>query len=144
MGAGNSFDLGQPVRRVITLHAPAGDQLFVIFGEGEKAGVFTFDGLKAPVSTQTLVPTNDVFTCAESIPGGFITYLQAPGAKFSAHYQIYKTGQTEFAAFGSLSSLADNDNVTIPDIHSHIVATSKEKTEADMKPYSNTIPGTTV
>src|ERR1043166_6761184 len=44
IGAGNTFDLGQPVRRVVTLHGPAPDQLFVLFGEGEKAGRFPFGG----------------------------------------------------------------------------------------------------
>ena len=47
-GKGDSFDLGQPVRRVVTLDGTAGQQLFIIFGEGEKASVFNFDGVKAP------------------------------------------------------------------------------------------------
>jgi len=54
-GKENNFDLGQPIRRVITLDEPAGQKLLVIFGEGEKAGVFEFDGVKAPVLKQTIV-----------------------------------------------------------------------------------------
>src|SRR5205085_2112051 len=32
-GKGDTFDLGQPVRHVVTLNQPAGQKLFVIFGE---------------------------------------------------------------------------------------------------------------
>jgi formylglycine-generating enzyme required for sulfatase activity len=144
IGAGSAFDLGQPIRRVVALHRESGSRLFVIFGEGETAGVFDFNGTKAPVLVQTLAGTNDTFTCAESLPGGFIAYLQPAGGKFSARYQIYKFGEANFTAFGGLSSLADNDNITIPDIHSRIVAGVSVKSETEMKPYSNAIPGTQV
>jgi formylglycine-generating enzyme required for sulfatase activity len=106
--------------------------------------VFDFDGTKAPVLVQTLYGTNDLFTCAESVPGGFIAYLQPAGGKYSVRYQIYKTGEATFATFGGLPSLADNDNITIPDIHTRIVAGLAVKGEAEMKPYSNAIPGTQV
>ena len=66
-GKGESFDLGQPIRRVITLSETSGQQLFVIFGEGEKAGVFDFDGTKAPVLVQAFAATNNLFTCAASV-----------------------------------------------------------------------------
>ena len=91
-GAGQSFDLGQPVRRVIALDENGAKKLFVIFGEGDKAGVFDFDGTKAPVLVQSLAATNDLFTCAASLPGGFIAFSQPAGGKFSTRYQIYKAG----------------------------------------------------
>ncbi|HTL59540.1 MAG TPA: formylglycine-generating enzyme family protein [Candidatus Limnocylindrales bacterium] len=142
----NSFDLGQPIRRVVTLNLTAGQKLLVIFGEGETAGLFNFDGAKAPVSIQTIQATNDLFTCAGSLPEGFIMFLQAPAGKFSTKYQIYKSSGATYAfnAFGSLPSLADNDNITIPDIHSRIASQPEPSNESDMKPYTNTIPGTRV
>jgi formylglycine-generating enzyme required for sulfatase activity len=146
MGAGAAFDLGQPVRRVITLEQPAGVRLLVIFGEGEQAGVFNFDGVKAPVAVQTLVATNDLFTAATSLPDGFVVFSQPLGGKFSTKYQVYNGQGASFVprAFGSLPSLADNDNIVIPDIHARILANLTVTREADMKPYTNTIPGTRV
>jgi formylglycine-generating enzyme required for sulfatase activity len=145
-GKGDSFDMGQPVRRVVTLDGAPGQKLYVIFGEGEKAGVYNFDGVKAPVLVQAFASTNDLFTCAASVPGGFIAFSQPAAGKFSTRYQIYKAGGATYTpgVFGSLASLADNDNITIPDIHSRIVANLSVKNESEMKLYTNTIPGTGV
>lgn len=146
VGAGARFDLGQPVRRVVTLKAGDAQKLFVIFGAGEKAGIFAFDGVKAPALMQTVYPSNSLFTCAASLPTGFIAFSQPAGGKFSTKYQMFRAAGSSFAAdaYGSLASLADNDNVTIPDIYKRIAANQTAKTEADMKAYTNTIPGTAV
>ncbi|MGD0260154.1 MAG: formylglycine-generating enzyme family protein [Verrucomicrobiota bacterium] len=146
IGAGQSFDLEQPVRRVIALDGNGAKQMFVIFGAGEKAGVFDFDGMKAPVLVQSLAVTNDLFTCAASLPGGFIAFSQPVSGKFSTRYQIYKTSGGAYVpgAFGSLASLADNDNITIPDIYARITANPTAANESEMKAYTNTIPGTGV
>jgi formylglycine-generating enzyme required for sulfatase activity len=133
-----------PVRRVVALNEQSAWQLLVIFGVGEKAGVFTFDGTRAPVAVQSIQATNELFTFAKGLPGGFILFAQPATGKFSTRYYIYKAGQSAFASFGGLASLADNDNIAIPDIYSRIVADSTAKDESDMKPYTNTIPGTRV
>lgn len=145
-GKGDSFDLGEPIRRVVTLNQSSGQRLFIIFGEGQTAGVFDFDGAKAPTSIQTLKATNEVFTCAAGLPDGFVVFSQPAGAKFSSKYQMYKTTGAACIAgnFGTLPTLADNDNITIPDIYERILATQKEKSQSDMKLYTNTIPGTRV
>ena len=145
-GKGESFDLGQPIRRVITLNTTPGQKLFVIFGEGEKAGVFSFDGVKAPTLAQAIAATNNLFTYAAAMPDGLVAFLQPAEGKFSTRYQIYKgaDGSYTAAAFGGLASLADNDNITIPDIHARVVANLKVKEASEMKPYTNTIPGTQV
>jgi formylglycine-generating enzyme required for sulfatase activity len=129
----------------VTLPQSSGQRLFVIFGEGETAGLFNFDGSKAPALVQTLFATNDQFTCAASLPNGFVVFSLA-GSKFSTRYQLYQPSGDTYTAgvFGTLPTLADNDNITIPDIHSRIVATTTVKEESQMKPYTNTIPGTRV
>jgi len=146
LGKGDTFDLGQPIRRLVTLDEATGQKLFVIFGEGETASMFRFDGAKAPVQVQAFVATNNLFTCAASVPGGFMAFSQPKEGKFSTRYQVYKAGGGGYTAgtFGSLASLADNDNITIPDIYARIVANLKVKAEGEMKPYTNTIPGTQV
>jgi formylglycine-generating enzyme required for sulfatase activity len=143
---GADFDLGQPIRRVITLEGSASEKLLVIFGQGEKAGVFTFDGVKAPSQVAALSATNELFTCAASLPEGFVVFTQPANGKFSNKYRVYKSAGDSYAvsAFGGLPSLADNDNITIPDIASRISATAPRLQESEMKPYTNTIPGTRV
>src|SRR5205085_2648013 len=74
LAKGNSFDLAEPIRRVVVLNEAPGQKLLVIFGEGEKAGIFNFDGLKAPTLLQTIVATNELLTCAASVPGGLIAF----------------------------------------------------------------------
>jgi formylglycine-generating enzyme required for sulfatase activity len=145
-GAAKSFDLGKPVQEVITLGTATKEKLLVIFGTGETAGIYDFDGAKGPVPTQTITGTNDLFTGAETIPGGLMVFLAAPGGKASVRYQIYTASGDTYTpgVFGTLPTLADNDNITIPDIHSRILANLHEKSEADMKLYTNTIPGTRV
>ena len=120
--------------------------LLVIFGAGEKAGLLSFNGAKAPEPIQTLVATNDLFTCAAALPSGFILFSQPATGKFSTKYQIFNAAGAGYApaAFGSLASLADNDNITIPDIYARIVGNAPPADESQMKPYTNTIPGTRV
>jgi formylglycine-generating enzyme required for sulfatase activity len=131
---------------MVTLNQSAGQKLLALFGEGQTATIFNFDGAKAPVVVQTLKATNEVFTCAASLPDGFVMFSQPGGAKFSSKYQVYKpTGSTYVAGtFGTLPTLADNDNITIPDIYAQIVANQKETSESEMKLYTNTIPDTRV
>ncbi len=146
LGKGDTFDLGQPIKRVEVLDEDSKPKLFVIFGNGEKAGLFNFDGIKAPTAPQTIESTNGLINFAISIPGGLVTLLQPSDGKFSNKYHVFKkNGDTYVAStFGGLATLADNDNITIPDIHSRIAAETGGANESTMKPYTNTIPGTQV
>jgi formylglycine-generating enzyme required for sulfatase activity len=145
-GKGDSFDLGQPLRRVMTVTQASGQKLFVIFGEGEKAALYNFDGVKAPVVIQKLQGTNEVFTFVASLPEGMVVFSQPAGGKISTKYQVYKPSGTGYVAgtFGTLPTLADNDNITIPDIFARIAGNQKETSESEMKLYTNNIPGTRV
>ncbi len=145
-GNATSFDLGRAIRKVVTIENKSGPKLFVIFGEGDQGGVFNFDGLKPPILAQTIIATNELLTSAASVQGGFVAFSHPAGTKFSTRYHSYKAAESgyEFSAFGGLPSLADNDNITIPDIHDRLLSNSKIKTEAEMKAYTNTIPGTLV
>lgn len=145
-GSGTTFDLGQPVQRVVALNEHGEKRLFVIFGEAQKAGVYSFDGEKAPMLVQSIEATNDQFTCAASLPGGFVAFLQLTGGKFSNRYQTYAATTSGYtpSLFGSLPSLADNDNITVPDISARISASTAVTKVDDMKPCTNTIPGTRV
>jgi formylglycine-generating enzyme required for sulfatase activity len=142
-GKETTFELDQPVRRVVAL---APQKAFIVLGEGQKAGVYGFEGTKAPTVLQPLAATNDLFTCAAPLKEGLVAFTQPASGKFSTRYQIFKASASGFVsvAFGGLASLADNDNITIPDIHARIVATTKVASQSEMKIYTNTIPGTQV
>ena len=146
LGASASFQLEQPIRQVVSLYHTTGPRLFVSFGQGEKGAVFDFDGVKAPVLVQTLVATNELFTGAAALPEGLVTFSHSEGAKFTTRYQSYTVSASKynFTAYGSLPTLADNDNVTIPDIHDRLLNQLSVKSEKEMLPYTNNIPGTPV
>jgi len=146
LAKGNTFDLGQPIRRVVTLDEAGSSRLFIIFGEGEKGGLFDFDGAAAPTLKQTIVSTNELLNWAAAVPGGLIVFSHPAESKFSTRYCAYKgsVGTYTFSAFGGLPPMTDNDNITIPEIHSRIVANSTVTNESEMKSFTNTIPGTRV
>jgi formylglycine-generating enzyme required for sulfatase activity len=145
LGSGTSFDLGGPIQRVVTLKQGDSLKLFVIFGDGQKAGVYDFDGKAAPNLIYTVNSTNEI-TCAAGLPKGMVVFSQAAGGKFSNKYQAYTFADNTYTAtiFGSLPPLTDNDNITIPDIRARIAANNPVIGPGDMKPYTNTIPGTRV
>jgi len=134
-GPAKGFDLSDPVLRIIPLEQGSDERLFVIFGKGEKGGLYDFDGKAAPRLVQTIVSTNELLTGAETFEGGLLAFSHQPDAKASMRYLSYKSSGKgyEFSAFGSLPSLADNDNMTIPEIHERITAHTKEKSENEMK-----------
>jgi formylglycine-generating enzyme required for sulfatase activity len=140
------FDMGQPVQRVIALGAGAEANLFVILGNGDEGALYAFDGTQAPVRKQVLAVTNEVWTFAVSLPGGLVALSQTPEGKFSTRYRTYSQSGSKLVPgpWGSLPSLADNDNITIPEIHERIASRQEAKSESEMKPYTNAIPGTEV
>ncbi|PWU12995.1 MAG: hypothetical protein C5B50_20245 [Verrucomicrobia bacterium] len=144
-GLRQPFDLGQPIQRVVTI-AAGSDKSFIVFGQGETAGLFQFHRGKSSQLIQALSATNSLFTCALGVPNGFIAFTAAAGSNYSSKYQIYleSSGKYVPGAFGTLPTLADNDNVTIPEIYSRSVAANSAQSEKEMKPYTNTIPGTQV
>ena len=146
LGNANDYDLGKPVRRVVVLHESKAEKLFVIFGEGETAAIYNFNGKQAPTLSQSIKATNDLLTCAVSVPNGLVMFSKSTSGKFSNRYFAYNlSGDTyKFSVFGGLPTLADNDNITIPDIHDRIIASLNVKAESDMKLYTNSIPGTRV
>ena len=146
IGKAVEFDLGEPFQRLIPLGNGPAQKLFAILGQGEKLGVYDFDGKQKPVLAQTLIITNELVTYVADAPSGCVVFSQPNGSKFTTRYQIFSSGSSGYApgVFGTLPNLLDNDNVTIPEIYSRILSKSTVSSEADMKPYTNTIPGTKV
>ncbi len=146
-GAGQSFDLGQPVRRVIALDAGRRGEAVRHIRRGREGRRVRLRRNEAAGPRPEPDGHERVRSPApQACRGASLSSLQPAGGKFSTRYQIYKAAGGTYAPgpFGSLASLADNDNITIPDIYARIVAKQTETTESQMKAYTNTIPGTQV
>lgn len=144
-----TITLPRSVQTLVTIPGEKQSRLLAIYGIEEPAEVLDFDAAKAPVAVQQLTgATNRFLSAAIALPDVALlfSYTDKERPKSVSHYQMYllKEGKYVAGAFGALASLDDRDEVTIPEIHKLILATSKEKTQADMKGYTNNIPGSPV
>jgi len=123
-----------------------------VFGTNEVAELLEFDGVNAPKHVQTLYGvTNKCLGAVIAVPEAIVLFSWdfspvTTGSRTVSHYQVYllKDGTYIPSAHGSLASLADRDDSTVPEIYKRIVASHVEKTQADMKSYTNVLPGTEV
>jgi len=139
--------LAHPARQLFGADAGDKSRLLAIFGTNEPAQLLDFDGVNAPVTVQTLNgATNKVLNSGIALPDAIVLFSSLMPGRAASHYQVHvlKDGKFVPAAFGALASLDDRDDSTVPAIHDRILAGLKEKSEADMKAYTNIIPGTEV
>lgn len=139
--------LPKAARQLVGAESGGKSRLLAIFGTNEPAQLLDFDGAKAPELVQTLAgATNKVLNSGIALPDAIVLFSSLMPGRAATHYQVHvlKDGKFKAAAFGALATLDDRDDSTIPAIHDRIVANSPEKSQADMKVYTNTIPGTEV
>ena len=147
-----TLSLGRPIKQLVTVEGEKKSRLLAIFGTNEPAVLFDFDAVNAPVPGQELWgATNKCLSAAIALPDTVILYSWiyssvVVGSRAVTHYQIYSLKDGSFApgAYGSLASLDDRDEWTVPTIAERILANAKEKSAAEMKVYTNAIPGTDV
>ncbi len=151
LGPVRSFDLGKPIKLALAVPGDAAaDRLLVLWGKGEGAELFTWDLDAAPGSVQTLAPhTGDLFFGAVALEAGFLLFEAPDYSKYTTHAQAYtwKEGACVAGLYGKIGSMADNDDATVPQIWKRILATLEKEAlrdPRDMRPYTNTIPGTQV
>ncbi|HNQ90177.1 MAG TPA: formylglycine-generating enzyme family protein [Verrucomicrobiota bacterium] len=150
LGARKSFDLGKPIKVAVAVPAGNRSQLLVLFGKGETAEVYEIDVTAAPKPVQAFAPAaGDALFGAVAIEKSFLVFSGPDYSKFSMAFEAWEFSGAAHAAgaHGKLASMADNDDATVPDIQKRLVETlAKEgiKAAADMKAYTNTIPGSTV
>ncbi|MEI7732773.1 MAG: SUMF1/EgtB/PvdO family nonheme iron enzyme [Verrucomicrobiota bacterium] len=145
LGAGASFKLDKLITQVFSL----GDKLFVVHNTNEPAAVYSFDGSKAPVLMQNIAAEDgDKVTGAAYTDAGFVAFYMPlkTRLKYSSKFKFYKfvDGKYKEGMWGDLVTLDMGDVAVIPDIYKRIVDSLKDKSEGDMQPYTNTIPGTQV
>jgi formylglycine-generating enzyme required for sulfatase activity len=148
-GAAKTIDLGRPLRQLILMEGEKKSRLLGIFGDQEPAEVMDFDGVNPPVTAHKLPGvTNQFLNAGLALPDAVVLFsvMTNDRPRSVSSYQIHLLSGDSFesVAYGSLPSLADRDDTTVPEIHKRIVAAMTAKSPAEMKPYTNTIPGTTV
>ena len=139
----------KPARQLLTVPGEKKSRLLAIYGDQEPAEVLDFDGANPPVSAQKLNgATNKFLSTAITLPDAIVLFSTQTNdrPRSVSHYQVHQLKGTSYTpgSYGSLALLADRDDSTVPDIHKLILANSKEKAQADMKGYTNNIPGTAV
>jgi formylglycine-generating enzyme required for sulfatase activity len=148
-GPAKTFSLGRPVRQLVVIEGETKSRLLGIFGDQEPAEVMNFDGANPPVTVQKLAGnTNGYLTAAVALPDAVALFstLTNDRPRPVWYYQIHLAKGDSFEAgrFGSLPLLTDRDDTTVPEIYKRILAAQTVKTAAEMKAYTNTIPGTDV
>lgn len=139
--------LSHVARQLTVADGGAKSRLLAIFSTNEPAQLLDFDGVNAPVLVQTLAgATNKVLNSGIVLPDAIVLFSSLMPGRAASHYQVHvlKDGKFVPAAYGALATLDDRDDSTIPAIHDRIMANLKEKSETDMKAYTNVIPGTEV
>jgi formylglycine-generating enzyme required for sulfatase activity len=149
-----TINLPQPALLLTVAEGGPKSRLLAIFDQHAPAQLMDFDGANPVVSVQQLAGATNKFLCGGiAFPDAVVLFSTlnsltntGPGVKTATHYQIHVLTEGKFvpAAFGTLASLDDRDDSTVPMIHGRIVANLKEKSAADMKAYTNVIPGTEV
>jgi formylglycine-generating enzyme required for sulfatase activity len=139
-----TFDLGKPIWLVLPAPGDRGAQLVVLFGKGEEARVYKFDGANAPALVQAIAAKQgELLFGAAALEKDWLVFSGPDYSKFATQFQLYQcvAGANTPGPEGQLASLADTDDDTVPDIHKRIVEDLKITTEAEMRAYTNTIPG---
>jgi formylglycine-generating enzyme required for sulfatase activity len=139
--------LPRPIMHLTSLPGGKKTRLLAVFGDQEPAEVMDFDGANPPVTFQKLAgATNKCLKGGVALPDGVVLFSVETNfpPKPALRYQVHLLKGDSYVpgAYGGLPDLNDRDDATIPDIYARIITNSAEKTTADMKPYTNTIPGT--
>jgi formylglycine-generating enzyme required for sulfatase activity len=145
--AAKTFTLSNPVHQLAVVNTGKRSQLLAVFGTNQPAELLNFDGESAPVKTAELWGATNKFLYGAISTTDAILLISAVSDKSdppATHYSAYRLKDGVFipGGYGSLPTLDDRDDSTVPAIHERIVAGQKEKSAAEMKTYTNTIPGT--
>jgi len=148
-----TLTLTRPIRQLVTVDGEKKSRLLAIFGDTEPAELLDFDTVASPVLVQKLAGvslTNVYLSAAVALPDVVVlfSYFAAtndhPRSVSSYQLHLLKDGSFVPGLSGGLADLADRDDSTVPEIHKRIVANLQEKSAADMKSYTNFIPGSEV
>ena len=142
-----SVTLERPARQIVVADGGAKSRLVAVFATNEPAALLDFDGANPPITVQQLWgATNKLLNSALALPDAIVLFSALKENQKALYYQLHllSNGKFKEGVHGSLASLDDRDDSTIPAIHDRIAASQTEKTAGDMKAYTNFITGTDV
>jgi hypothetical protein len=98
--AGPTFDIGVAPRQVFVTEAGGVSRLLIVFGNGESARLYDFDGASFPMPGQQFSPpAGQNFTTAAVLPdGNFLMLSGAPGDGLSTAFQSYSFNGSTYVA----------------------------------------------
>jgi len=99
-GVETAFTLAQPVQQVFALPGAPDVKLLVIFGAGQTATVFNFDGLNPPVVLQTFTAAaGESFTGAAALGSHHLMLFSAPAGELaSTKFQTHNFNGATYVA----------------------------------------------
>jgi hypothetical protein len=106
-GAGTTFSFADALRQVIAVPGPNDVRLLIIFGEGETAGVYSFDGTNAPVLVESFVAEEgETFAGASALGGGNLSLYSGENGR-STKFQTWNRSGNGYVkgASGNLPAL---------------------------------------
>jgi hypothetical protein len=94
------FTFGAPIQQIFTLPNGSTTRLLIVFGDGESAGIYNFDGVNPPVPVQQLdAPAGESFSGAVPFGNGsFMMLSSLAGSKTSSHFQSYNLSGANYVA----------------------------------------------
>ena len=155
VGETKTFTFPQQITQLLSVDGHKCSGLLALFGETLPIQLFSFDTTTAPVAMQSLETPKNVFPkFAVPLSNSFVVFsTETPSSKYYISreraaepllYQTFQLGSDGHYAATTSGHVPgyNNDYAAIPKIHDRVVGSQKEKTEADMQSYTNTIPGT--
>jgi hypothetical protein len=114
-GALTTFNLGRPIHQVLTLPGASDTKLLILFGEGEIAAVYNFDGVAAPTLVQEFnAPPGELFTGAAALGNSNFMFFSGDGiSKLSSKFHNWSFNGTSYVA-GSSGNLASLNTLSVP------------------------------
>ncbi len=144
-GEGGKVTLDKPVDYVYALAEPKANKLLVLSAENQGASIYKLESPDKVALVKAIDPAGELVSGALPVPTGFLLFTSPTNNRPSWRFQFYSfAGSSDGGASGPLASLADSDDSTVADIQKVIVTKLDAKAEADMKPYTNNIPGSKV
>ena len=142
-GAAVSFPTERGIKQLLVSGAGESARLIALLGNGDTAEVFGYDGQGTPKSVQTIPAAEDqAFSGVVAVGETVMAMIRRPPGRLSTMYQVRKPASAGLTATPTAETSVNDD--AIHPIHELMKANLSVTSEAEMKPYTNTIPGTKI
>jgi formylglycine-generating enzyme required for sulfatase activity len=142
-GEPRSFELEQGVKTLLVAGEGNSARLIANYGVGRTVDILSFDGRSEPQTVQRLESNeNEVYSIVLPADDVLVAVVKRPTAWSSTLYQVWKAEEGIWKVGPTQEMTTDDYAAQL--IHPLLKANATIKTAAEMKAYTNAIPGTTV